>query len=176
MTSRKTRGESRAGAEEHEVSLVAGFARGGTLRASRQREKGRFEANRLMCPWNSGISFRSMALDAVPSGGKDDLPRDFRTAESTPDLRPRIPGRGTDDHSDAWVPRQPAPLDRMLLISRHRVESLFLIFSGGVLRTNPPGYPYTASNQVGDLDCRHHPTAPSASNPRRARCLWSACH
>lgn len=68
-------GESRAGAEEHEVSLVAGFARGGTLRASRQREKGRFDANRLVCPWNSGISFRSLALGAVPSGGKDDLPR-----------------------------------------------------------------------------------------------------
>ena len=60
MTSRKTRGESRAGAEEHEVSLVA--AQGGTLRPSRQRGKRRFEANRLMCPWNSGISFRSMAL------------------------------------------------------------------------------------------------------------------
>lgn len=44
-------------------------------------------------------------LGAFLSGAHDGRPRDFRTAESAPDLRPRIPGRGADDHSDAWAKR-----------------------------------------------------------------------
>src|SRR5262245_37898031 len=46
----------------------------------------------------------------VPSRGNDGLPRDVRAAGPTPDLRPRPPGGGTADHSDARVPGQPPPL------------------------------------------------------------------
>ena len=89
----------------------------------------------------------------MPSEGITAYQETFVQRDQPSDLRPRIPRRGADDHSDAWVPGQPAPLRPSgLRISRHRVVSLSSIFWGGALRINPLGYPYTATNQVGDLD------------------------
>src|SRR5262245_42723153 len=46
----------------------------------------------------------------TPPGGNDGLSRDFCSARTTPDLRPRPPGVGTADHSHARILGQPTPL------------------------------------------------------------------
>src|SRR6516225_9196804 len=52
----------------------------------------------------------TLSFGGIPSRGNDGLPRDFRAAGPTPDLRPRSPGGGADDRCDARVPGQLAPL------------------------------------------------------------------
>src|SRR5262245_5754720 len=53
---------------------------------------------------------QARSLCETPSGGTDGLPRGFCSAGPEPDLRPRPPRRGTDDHSHAWVPGQRTPV------------------------------------------------------------------
>src|SRR5437667_399080 len=86
---------------------------------------------------------------AIPSGGNDGLPRDGCAAGPAPDLRPRPSGSGTGDHSDAWVAGKLTPIRSSASLP---VTTAAFDFLGWGSSDKPSGYPYTADNQVGDLD------------------------
>jgi haloalkane dehalogenase len=84
--------------------------------------------------------------------GNDGVPGNFCSAGPAPNLRPRPPGRGTGDHSHARVPGQRTLYDRLSpYLSPPRRVVLF-DFLGWGSSDKPSGYPYTADNQLGDLD------------------------
>ena len=82
----------------------------------------------------------------------DGLPRNFRAAESTPDLRPRIPGEEPTIVLMHGFPDNLHLYDRLIPYLSPPRRVIAFDFLGWGASDKPPGYPYTASNQIGDLD------------------------